>query len=392
MFKLKLEQRFHKLSSFESIKVMSQTDVEKIEKPTTDPKDIAPDVQLKVVNLRKYFPIEGGFLWKKKIADIKAVDGVTFEVKNGETLGLVGESGCGKSTIAKTLTFLHKPTSGEVWFRTGRDEEMIDLRVLSPKALRGVAKDLTMVFQDPAASLDPRYTVMQSVLEPLEIHNQVDDSDKYAVVRSILLQVGLSPHHAYRYPHELSGGQQQRVGIARALTLQPRLIILDEPVSALDVSVRASIINLLIKLQDELGFAYIFIAHDLSVVRKISHRVAVMYLGKLMEFGTVDDVYDDPMHPYTQALMSAIPVADPTVKKERIFLKGEVPTPIDPPVGCRFCTRCRYVRQKCYLEEPELKEYDNHKLVACHFASEIKAGTHVLADELIDAEESVDAS
>ncbi len=243
-----------------------------------------------------------------------------------------------------------------------------------------------MVFQDPAASLDPRFTVMQSILEPLEIHNLVDEHEKYGIVRDLLLRVGLSPHHAYRYPHELSGGQQQRVGIARALTLQPQLIILDEPVSALDVSVRASIINLLIKLQDDFNFSYIFIAHDLGVVRKISHKVAVMYLGKLMEYGNVDDVYDDPMHPYTQALMSAIPIPDPTIKRERIHLKGEVPTPINPPVGCRFCTRCRYVRQKCFLEEPKLKEYDNGKLVACHFALEIKAGTHKLADELAEAE------
>ncbi|RMG28068.1 MAG: ATP-binding cassette domain-containing protein [Methanobacteriota archaeon] len=339
-----------------------------------------PDVVLEVINLRKYFPLEAGYLFKRKVADIKAVDGVSFKLRKGETLGLVGESGCGKSTIAKTLTFLHKPTSGEIWFK-GRD-----LRLLSRKELREVARDLTMVFQDPAASLDPRFTVMQSILEPLEIHNLVDESEKYGIVRDLLLRVGLSPHHAYRYPHELSGGQQQRVGIARALTLQPQVIILDEPVSALDVSVRASIINLLIQLQDDFKFSYIFIAHDLSVVRKISHRVAVMYLGKLMEYGEVENVYDDPMHPYTQALMSAVPIPDPTVKKERIHLKGEVPTPINPPVGCRFCTRCRYVRQKCFLEEPELREFDNGHLVACHFAEEIKAGTHKLADELADAE------
>lgn len=339
-------------------------------------------VVLKVRNLRKYFPVEGGYFFTRKIADIKAVDGVSFDLRWGETLGLVGESGCGKSTIARTLTFLYKPTSGEVWFN-GKD-----LRTLSRSELRSNAKDLTMVFQDPAASLDPRFTVMQSILEPLEIHNLVDEREKYGIVRDLLIRVGLSPHHAYRYPHELSGGQQQRVGIARALTMQPQVIILDEPVSALDVSVRASIINLLIQLQDDFGFSYMFIAHDLSVVRKISHTVAVMYLGKIVEYGNVDDVYNDPMHPYTQALMSAIPIPDPTIDKNRIKLKGEVPTPINPPAGCRFCTRCRYVRQKCFLEEPKLDDKGKGHMVACHFADEIKAGTHKLADEVGDAEAS----
>lgn len=338
------------------------------------------EIVLSVRNLRKYYPVEGGYFFSRKIADIKAVDGVSFDLHKGETLGLVGESGCGKSTIARTLTFLYKPTAGEVWFKG------VDLRTLSRGELRSNAKELTMVFQDPAASLDPRFTVMQSILEPLEIHNLVDEREKYGVVRDLLIRVGLSPHHAYRYPHELSGGQQQRVGIARALTMQPQVILLDEPVSALDVSVRASIINLLIQLQDDFSFSYIFIAHDLSVVKKISHTVAVMYLGKIMEFGTVDNVYHNAMHPYTQALMSAIPIADPTVKIDRIELKGEVPTPINPPSGCRFCTRCRYVRQKCFLEEPELVDYGADHKVACHFATEIKAGTHKLADEVADEE------
>ncbi len=340
-------------------------------------------VVLKVVNLRKYFPITAGFMIKRRVADIKAVDGVSFELYEGETLGVVGESGCGKSTLAKAITFLDPPSGGEVWF------EGEDLRLKKGAELRHVAKDLTLVFQDPAASLDPRYTVMQSILEPLEIHNLVTDKEKYSIVRDLLIRVGLSPHHAYRYPHELSGGQQQRVGIARALTLQPKVIILDEPVSALDVSVRASIINLLVKLQDELGFSYIFIAHDLSVVKKVSHRIMVLYLGKIMEVGQIDDVYSNPLHPYTQALMSAIPHPDPTKKMDRIVLKGEVPTPINPPAGCRFSTRCRFVRQLCFLEEPAIQEMKPGHFVSCHFALEIDKGTHIPTEELGEADKPV---
>lgn len=336
------------------------------------------NIVLAVRNLRKYFPVDGGFFIKRKIADVKAVDGVSFDLKKGETLGVVGESGCGKSTLARAITFLDKPSGGEVWF------DQRDLRTLSAKEIRSNAKDLTLVFQDPAAALDPRFTVMQSILEPLEIHNLVNEREKYGIVRDLLIRVGLSPHHAYRYPHELSGGQQQRVGIARALTLQPKVIVLDEPVSALDVSVQASIINLLVRLQDELGFAYVFIAHDLSVVKKISHRLLVMYLGKVMEIGNSDEIYAEPLHPYTQALMSAVPVADPTVKKERIHLKGEVPTPINPPAGCRFCTRCRYVRQLCFLEEPELTQISADHYVSCHFVKEIAEGTHLPTEQLAD--------
>lgn len=334
------------------------------------------NIVLAIRNLRKYFEVSGGVFIKRKVADIKAVDGVSFDLYKGETLGVVGESGCGKSTLAKAITFLDRPSAGEVWFNGE------DLRLKSGRELRSVAKDLTMVFQDPAASLDPRFTVMQSILEPLEIHGLVSEKEKYSIVRDLLVRVGLSPHHAYRYPHELSGGQQQRVGIARALTLQPKAIILDEPVSALDVSVQASIINLLVKLQDELGFSYIFIAHDLSVVKKVSHRLLVLYLGKSMELGVVDDLYSNPLHPYTQALMSAIPVPDPTIEVDRIMLKGEVPTPINPPDGCRFCTRCRFVRQLCFLQEPTLQEIKTEHFVACHFAKEIDAGTHIPTEEL----------
>ena len=333
-------------------------------------------VVLEVRGLRKYFPIFDGFFIKRKVADIKAVDGVSFQLHKGETLGVVGESGCGKSTLARAITFLDRPSAGEVWFNGE------DLRLKQGKELRSIAKDLTMVFQDPAASLDPRYTVMQSILEPLEIHNLVDEKEKYGIVRDLLIRVGLSPHHAYRYPHELSGGQQQRVGIARALTLQPKVIILDEPVSALDVSVQASIINLLVKLQDELGFAYVFIAHDLSVVKKVSHRLMVLYLGNVMEIGEIEEIFANALHPYTQALMSAIPVPDPTVKINRIVLKGEVPTPINPPSGCRFCTRCRYVRQICLLDQPQIQEVKPGHWVSCHFAREIDAGTHVPTEKL----------
>ena len=352
------------------------------------------EIILEVKDLRKYYPVHGGYFFKRKLADIKAVDGVSFAVRKGETLGLVGESGCGKSTIARTITFLYKPTSGEIHFKG------VDLRGLTKSQIRKNAKNLTMVFQDPGASIDPRFSVLQTILEPLEIHDLIDEREKYGIVRDLLIRVGLSPHHAYRYPHELSGGQQQRVGIARALTLQPDLIILDEPVSALDVSVRASIINLLIQLQDDFNFTYVFIAHDLSVIRKISHNVAVMYLGKIVEYGNVETIFNRPSHPYTQALISAIPVPDPESKREIIRLKGEVPTPINPPSGCRFCTRCRFVRQKCFLEEPILREltvdksksgskksqnsFKNKRQVACHYAEAINDGSHKLAEELAD--------
>lgn len=349
---------------------------QEIESETMSGPPTDENVVLEVRGLRKYFPIFDGFFIKRKVADIKAVDGVSFKLHRGETLGVVGESGCGKSTLARAITFLDRPSSGEVWFNGE------DLRLKRGKELRAIAKDLTMVFQDPAAALDPRYTVMQSILEPLDIHNLVDEKEKYGIVRDLLIRVGLSPHHAYRYPHELSGGQQQRVGIARALTLQPKVIILDEPVSALDVSVQASIINLLVKLQDELGFAYVFIAHDLSVVKKVSHRLMVLYLGNVMEIGEVEEVFANALHPYTQALMSAIPVPDPTVKINRIVLKGEVPTPINPPSGCRFCTRCRYVRQICLLDQPQIQEIKPGHFVACHFAREIDAGTHVPTEKL----------
>ena len=358
---------------------MAEQTLNEVQSNSTDVQD-DQTIVLSIKDLRKYFPVEGGFFIKRKIADVKAVDGVSFDLKKGETLGVVGESGCGKSTLAKAITFLDKPSSGEVWF----DNE--DLRTKTQKELRANAKDLTLVFQDPAAALDPRFTVMQSILEPLEIHNLVNQNEKYGIVRDLLIRVGLSPHHAYRYPHELSGGQQQRVGIARALTLQPKVIVLDEPVSALDVSVQASIINLLVKLQDELGFSYVFIAHDLSVVKKISHRLMVMYLGKVVEIGNSEGIYAKPLHPYTQALMSAVPVADPTIKKERIKLKGEVPTPINPPAGCRFCTRCRFVRQVCFSEEPELIQINTDHYVSCHFVKEIANGTHLPTEELADSD------
>jgi oligopeptide/dipeptide ABC transporter ATP-binding protein len=322
---------------------------------------------LQVENLVKHFPIRQGILFKSQVASVKAVDGVSFELRRGETLGIVGESGCGKSTLAKLLMRLETPTAGRAKLN-GRD-----IYKMSGSELRRLRRNVQMVMQDPYTSLNPRMTVGDIVGEPYEIHPEVaPKGDRQRRVRELLDLVGLNPEHINRYPHQFSGGQRQRIGIARALALRPEVIVCDEPVSALDVSIQAQVINLLEKLQDEFHLSYIFIAHDLSVVRHISDRVGVMYLGKIVEMGSEDEIYGRPTHPYTQALLSAVPLPDPDARAHReiIRLEGDVPSPADPPSGCRFRTRCWKAQERCATEEPLLilrPAADNHPS-ACHFA------------------------
>jgi oligopeptide/dipeptide ABC transporter ATP-binding protein len=318
---------------------------------------------LEVKNLVKHYPLTGGGVIRRRVGDVHAVCDISFSLRPGETLGLVGESGCGKSTTGKTILQLTAPTSGEVNFQ---GENLADK---TRKQLRRVRRDLQVVFQDPYASLNPRMPVSDIVAEPLIIHGLYRNQGKERV-RDLLTVVGLNPEHGNRYAHEFSGGQRQRIGIARALALKPKVLVLDEPVSALDVSIQAGVVNLLEELQDRLGLSYLFIAHDLSVVRHISDRVAVMYLGKIVETGTRDQIYERASHPYTQALLSAVPIPDPKLERQRrrIVLEGDVPSPVNPPSGCRFRTRCWKAQDICAEQEPALVDRGQGHPVACHFA------------------------
>lgn len=327
------------------------------------------DVILRAEGLRKYYPIKEGVL-RRTVGHVKAVDGVSFDLHAGETLGVVGESGCGKSTLGRLLMRLEEPTEGSLMF------DGVDMYQQDRKHMRKLRRDIQIVFQDPYTSLNPRMTVGDIIGEPFDIHPGVEPKGgRKKRVQELLEMVGLSPEHINRYPHQFSGGQRQRIGIARGIALKPKVLVCDEPVSALDVSVQAQVINVMERLQKELGLAYVFIAHDLSVVRHISDRVAVMYLGKIAEIGTDEEIYDHPTHPYTQALLSAVPVADPSLRGQRnqIRLSGDVPSPADPPSGCRFHTRCWKAQDICAVEEPQLvpraTSVGQHPS-ACHFAEE----------------------
>ncbi|MFN2555709.1 MAG: ABC transporter ATP-binding protein [Nitriliruptorales bacterium] len=324
------------------------------------------ELLLRVEDLVKWFPITRGIVFKRHVGDVKAINGVSFQLRRGETLGLVGESGCGKSTIARTLLRLEEPTDGHAYFR---HEDIFDM---PKRRLRALRRDLQIVFQDPYASLNPRMTVGDILMEPWQIHRGiVPKRERRQRAQELLERVGLDPGHLNRYPHQFSGGQRQRIGVARALALNPDIIICDEPVSALDVSVQAQVINLLEEIQDEFGLAYIFIAHDLSVVRHISDRVAVMYLGKIVEFGDETDIYERPTHPYTQALLSAAPIPDPSRRdeRERIILEGDLPSPANLPSGCSFRTRCWKAQDICATVDPDLVDRFGHGHPSrCHFA------------------------
>jgi len=320
---------------------------------------------IQVRNLKMHFPITRGFLFQKKVGAIKAVDGISFDIKRGETLGLVGESGCGKSTTGRAILQLYRPTSGDVFF------EGDNLTKLTGERLRRMRRRMQMIFQDPYASLNPRMTVGDVIGEPLVVHNISSGQARRERVQELLRIVGLNPYFVNRYPHEFSGGQRQRIGVARALAVQPDFIVCDEPISALDVSIQAQIINLLEELQTQFNLTYLFIAHDLSVVRHISDRIAVMYLGKIVELTGRKELYDRPLHPYTQALLSAVPIPDPVVeeKRRRVILEGDVPSPANPPLGCHFCTRCPVVMDICKEQEPEFVDVGGGHWVACYRAS-----------------------
>lgn len=321
-----------------------------------------PETLLEVRGLEMHFPISRGIVFQRQVGAIKAVDGISFDLYAGETLGLVGESGCGKSTTGRAILQLHRPTNGSVKF------EGKELTESTGEDLRKMRRRMQMIFQDPYASLNPRMTVGSIIGEPLEVHSiGSNKKDRQERVQELLKTVGLNPYFVNRYPHEFSGGQRQRIGVARALAVEPSFIVADEPISALDVSIQAQVINLMEDLQSEMNLTYLFIAHDLSVVRHIADRIAVMYLGKIVELAGRDELYADPKHPYTQALLSAVPIPDPEIenKRQRIILEGDVPSPASPPQGCNFCTRCPRVMDICKEKEPEFKDYGNGHYTAC---------------------------
>jgi oligopeptide transport system ATP-binding protein len=320
---------------------------------------------ISVRDLKMHFPITQGVIFQRKVGAIKAVDGISFDIQHGETLGLVGESGCGKSTTGRAILQLYRPTAGEVFFQGE------NLTKLNGEHLRRMRRRMQMIFQDPYASLNPRMTVGDIIGEPLVVHNLLAGKARQERVQELLKVVGLNPYFVNRYPHEFSGGQRQRIGVARALAVQPDFIVCDEPISALDVSIQAQIINLLEELQAQFTLTYLFIAHDLSVVRHISDRIAVMYLGKIVELTTRKELYDKPLHPYTQALLSAVPIPDPVVEEQRrrVILEGDVPSPAHPPLGCNFCTRCPVVMDICKEQEPDFREVSGGHWVACYRAS-----------------------
>jgi oligopeptide transport system ATP-binding protein len=320
------------------------------------------EVIVEVLGLKKHFPVFSG-ITRRQVASVKAVDGVSFKIRRGETFGLVGESGCGKTTTGRCILRLIEPTDGHVFF------DGIDILRLDRKRLNEVRRNMQIVFQDPFSSLDPRMTVKNIIEEPLQVHGIGDKDEREKTVLDLIRKVELEPSHATRYPHELSGGQKQRVAIARALSLNPQFIVADEPVASLDVSIRAAVLNLMRRLQGELGLTYIFISHDLSVVRYICHRVAVMYLGKIVELADVDEIFQNPLHPYTRALLSAVPIPNPRIKPKRIILTGDVPSPLNPPQGCRFHPRCKERVSRCSLQEPEMTELDSGHFVSCHAVS-----------------------
>lgn len=327
--------------------------------------DVAPQTTtlIRLEDLKVHFPVLQGIILQRQVGSVKAVDGLTFDIRQGETLGLVGESGCGKSTTGKAILQLERPTAGKVYF------ENIELTQTKGETLRQQRREMQMIFQDPYASLNPRMTVGSIVGEPLEVHGLASGQEKRDRVAELLQTVGLNPKFVTRYPHEFSGGQRQRIVIARALAVNPKFIVADEPIAALDVSIQAQVVNLMQELQDELGLTYLFIAHDLSVVRHISNRVAVMYLGKVVELADRISLYENPLHPYTQALLSAVPIPDPAIEaqRERIILEGDVPSPTQPPQGCRFHTRCPYVMDECrHNPEPEFKDAGDGHYVACY--------------------------
>ena len=322
---------------------------------------VTPKDLVVVKDLVKYFPVRSGLL-QRVVAWVQAVDGVSFTIRQGETLGMVGESGCGKTTVGRSMLRLIEPTSGSVYF------DGTDVLSLKGRALKDMRRNMQIIFQDPYASLDPRMPIGESVMEGLNVHGIGTHRERIETMMATLKKVGLEDYHARRYPHEFSGGQRQRIGIARALALQPKFIICDEPVSALDVSIQSQVLNILKDLQREFGLTYLFIAHNLSVVEHISDRVAVMYLGKMVELAGRDELYRDPKHPYTMALMSAIPVPDPTLKRDRVILKGDVPSPLHPPTGCRFHPRCPVAIDQCSVDEPVFSEIKPNHWVACWVA------------------------